>query len=477
MLKILNEVIENIREKEKNALIVLKGFDDEIFKEISKNIEPAFFPDFFLEQNYLQTLLENKKKLQKHLVILEEGLFLAKYEEILIIERNLNLYDNKIYILENNLFKYYLYNFYNKEDIIDYIKRRDSEILDIHEQNNYDYLKNFFTDLVLDKENIYISFKDLNIDDNDIKIVYKNIFSYSEYNLETGEILEIDNPHSNIKEYSTNNFIVNESLKYQLLNNQLKDNLYLLIDKKYQSKSKLKEDLGIIKYLCSLKQINLILCTKINKSKYGFRNEIKTLLKRYWNSDEFRTLKFYLNPEISNQKINLSQGDLIEEIIEEIENSKKNLTYNDIFITAPTGSGKSIFFQIPALYISDKYSYVTIIISPLKALMKDQIENLKSRGVKNACFLNSDLSFIEKNNYVEKIKQGEISIVYLSPELLQINSDITNLIGDREIGLIVIDEAHTVSTWGKNFRVDYLLIGNYVQKIKKFKKYNFSTIG
>lgn len=61
MLKILNEVIENIREKEKNALIVLKGFDDEIFKEISKNIEPAFFPDFFLEQNYLQTLLENKK--------------------------------------------------------------------------------------------------------------------------------------------------------------------------------------------------------------------------------------------------------------------------------------------------------------------------------------------------------------------------------------------------------------------------------
>ena len=476
MLKILNEVIENIREKEKNALIVLKGFDDEIFKEISKNIEPAFFPDFFLEQNYLQTLLENKKKLQKHLVILEEGLFLAKYEEILIIERNLNLYDNKIYILENNLFKYYLYNFYNKEDIIDYIKRRNSEILDIHEQNNYDYLKNFFTDLVLDKENIYISFKDLNIDDNDIKIVYKNIFSYSEYNLETGEILEIDNPHSNIKEYSTNNFIVNESLKYQLLNNQLKDNLYLLIDKKYQNKSKLKEDLGIIKYLCSLKQINLILCTKINKSKYGFRNEIKTLLKRYWNSDEFRTLKFYLNPEISNQKINLSQGDLIEEIIEEIENSKKNLTYNDIFITAPTGSGKSIFFQIPALYISDKYSYVTIIISPLKALMKDQIENLKSRGVKNACFLNSDLSFIEKNNYVEKIKQGEISIVYLSPELLQINSDITNLIGDREIGLIVIDEAHTVSTWGKNFRIDYLLIGNYVQKIKKFKKYNFPTL-
>ena len=111
------------------------------------------------------------------MLVLEEGLFLAKYEEILIIERNLNLYDNKIYILENNLFKYYLYNFCNKEDIIDYIKYRDSEILDIHEKNNYDYLKNFFSDLVMDKENIYVSFKDLSINDDDIKIIYKNIFS------------------------------------------------------------------------------------------------------------------------------------------------------------------------------------------------------------------------------------------------------------------------------------------------------------
>ena len=98
MLKILNEVIENIRKKEKNALIVLKGFDDEIFKEISKNVELAFSLNFSLEQDYLQTLSENKKKLQKHLIVLEKGLFLAKYEEILIIEKNLNLYDNNIYI-------------------------------------------------------------------------------------------------------------------------------------------------------------------------------------------------------------------------------------------------------------------------------------------------------------------------------------------------------------------------------------------
>ena len=151
----------------------------------------------------------------------------------------------------------------------------------------------------MDKENIYVSFKDLSINDDNIKIIYKNIFSYSEYNLETETFLEIDKPHSNMKEYSTNNFIVNENLKYQLLNNEFKDNLYLLIDKKYQNKSKLKEDLGILKYLCSLKQVNLILCAKISQFKSGFRNEIKILLKKYWCSDEFRTLKFYSNPEIS----------------------------------------------------------------------------------------------------------------------------------------------------------------------------------
>ena len=473
MLEVLNEVIKNIKQSEKSALIVLKGFNEEIFKEISKDIEPAFFSEFFLEENFLQILLENKKRFFKKLQLLENGVYLVRYEELLILEQNLILYDNTIFILENNLFKYYLYDFHTKEkeNVINFIKNRDNEILDIHEKNIY---SSFFSDLILNKENIYISYKDLNINSEEIKIEIKKVFSYEEYT--PNNFQKIDNSFTKIEEYSINNFICNEELKYKILNNKFKDKLFILINKNYLNKTNVKNDLGVLKYLCSLKKINLICCTKINDLKNGFRADIQNLLKRYWNSNEFRVLKFYSNPDISNQKIELSQGDLIEEVIEEVENSKKNLNYNNIFITAPTGSGKSIFFQIPALYIANKYNYVTIIISPLKALMKDQIENLKLRGVNNACFLNSDLSFIEKTNYVEKIKQGEISIIYLSPELLQVSSDITNIIGDREIGLVVIDEAHTVSTWGKNFRIDYLLIGNYVQKIKQYKKYNFPIL-
>lgn len=139
-------------------------------------------------------------------------------------------------------------------------------------------------------------------------------------------------------------------MKYKILNNKFKDTLFVLINKNYINKTNVKNDLGVLKYLCSLKEINLICCTKINDLKNGFRTDIQNLLKRYWNSNEFRVLKFYSNPDISNQKIELSQGDLIEEVIEEVENSKKNLNYNNIFITAPTGSGKSIFFKY-RLYI------------------------------------------------------------------------------------------------------------------------------
>ena len=124
MLEVLNEVIKNIKQSEKSALIVLKGFNEEIFKEISKDIEPAFFSEFFLEENFLQILLENKKRFFKKLQLLENGVYLVRYEELLILEQNLILYDNTIFILENNLFKYYLYDFHTKEkeNVINFIK-------------------------------------------------------------------------------------------------------------------------------------------------------------------------------------------------------------------------------------------------------------------------------------------------------------------------------------------------------------------
>ena len=126
-----------------------------------------------------------------------------------------------------------------------------------------------------------------------------------------------------------------------------------------------------------------------------------------------------------------------------------------MFLTSPTGAGKSVLFQVPAMYLAEQYELVTIVVAPLKALMYDQVEALqRDRNYHKAAYINSDKTLIERQDIIEKIAQKEISVLYLSPELL-LSYDIRTFIGDRQLGLLVVDEAHLVTTWGRDFRVDY----------------------
>lgn len=207
------------------------------------------------------------------------------------------------------------------------------------------------------------------------------------------------------------------------------------------------------------------------QEEYIPKEEILALLKKYWGDDAvFNTIEMYKNPLISNEIINISQGEIVETIIDEYEKARNDENYRDVFITAPTGSGKSLIFQIPAFYASDKGG-ITIIISPLKALMKDQVDNLlERRNYNKVGFVNSDLSFAEKTAIIQKCKNGEIDILYLSPELLLLY-DIQYFIGERKLGLLVIDEAHLITTWGRNFRVDYWNLGTYIKVLRKYQKF------
>lgn len=207
------------------------------------------------------------------------------------------------------------------------------------------------------------------------------------------------------------------------------------------------------------------------QEEYIPKEEILALLKKYWGDDAvFNTIEMYKNPLISNEIINISQGEIVETIIDEYEKARNDENYRDVFITAPTGSGKSLIFQIPAFYASDKGD-ITIIISPLKALMKDQVDNLlERRNYNKVGFVNSDLSFAEKTAIIQKCKNGEIDILYLSPELLLLY-DIQYFIGERKLGLLVIDEAHLITTWGRNFRVDYWNLGTYIKVLRKYQKF------
>lgn len=129
---------------------------------------------------------------------------------------------------------------------------------------------------------------------------------------------------------------------------------------------------------------------------------------------------------------------------------KGDSSAHNLLLTAPTGAGKSLLFQLPAIYLGNEYKLLTLVVSPLKALIVDQVEALRELGYERVAYASSDLSPEQKNEVYRRVREGRL-IFYLSPELL-LAYDISYFVGERRIGLVVVDEAHTVTTWGKEFR-------------------------
>lgn len=203
------------------------------------------------------------------------------------------------------------------------------------------------------------------------------------------------------------------------------------------------------------------------------RETVKELLKEVYGYEQFRELEIYDDLFKGKEKICLSQGQLIENVIREVEKARQAGAQPDnILLTAPTGSGKSLLFQLPAIYLGKEYNLLTIVISPLKALIVDQVEGLQDVGYTRVAYASSDLSPEQKSEVYRQVREGEVDLFYLSPELL-LSYDIKHFVGERRIGLVVIDEAHTVTTWGKEFRVDYWFLGRYLKELKKNLDYVF----
>ena len=135
----------------------------------------------------------------------------------------------------------------------------------------------------------------------------------------------------------------------------------------------------------------------------------------------------------------------------------------------PTGGGKSLTFQLPALIDSETVKGLTVVISPLQSLMKDQVDNLDKKGISDAVTINGLLNPIEKKEAIDRIESGLASILYIAPESLR-SKTIERLLLSRNVTRFVIDEAHCFSSWGQDFRVDYLYIGDFIAKLQKEKK-------
>jgi len=138
----------------------------------------------------------------------------------------------------------------------------------------------------------------------------------------------------------------------------------------------------------------------------------------------------------------------------------------------PTGGGKSLTFQLPALMQGESIKGLTVVISPLQSLMKDQVDNLEKAGITDAVTINGLLDPIERAKSFERVADGSASLLYISPESLR-SKTIEHILLGRNIVRFVIDEAHCFSAWGQDFRVDYLYIGDFIKSLKEQKNIEY----
>ena len=463
MLNILKEAVENKIKSlnvDNKSLIVLKGINLSIFEDVNIDLQKIADNRFlYFANNIIGT---NRKIVAYEEFLMMKDFIISQYETIFIL-------NNNIYINKYPVERYFSENVC--EGLLNHFTESDDEN-DDKQIGKIDDIISIYSGL--EKGNSFLIAAYCESDSViDPKIRKINIFDESDLWIES--VQKDDNFTEIADETDYVNFINEVFTKSGGTFNVRISNYTNSIDE-------LREHLKILadNFQKEL-QIYFVKELKI-KTQFQPRKEYSELLKKYWNHDTFREFRVYdLAALEQGNKVTqiISQEQVISDLVQQVENCNEMIRKSprDLFFTAPTGAGKSAIFQIAAMYIAehekntdDGLGLFTIVISPLVALMNDMVGNLKLKDYEAAATITGETSQIIRDEIKRDIANGKYHMLYIAPEMLLSRSSVEQLIGNRTIGMIVIDEAHIVTTWGKQFRPDYWFLGDHIRRLRKTQR-------
>ncbi|TWT25302.1 DEAD/DEAH box helicase [Planomicrobium sp. CPCC 101110] len=468
----IEKKIEEITEQNGSSIIVLKGFDTSELKTEKKY--------FSFDIGYLDKVDLSMLKEQVIEDIIQNRTFTNSYlwmsiEEYQLFKDQKAINKMPVVVIENNLFnKQYPYKgtLSNVESIYHYLYYQEDNELENDQMKILENVSKFYGQIDYSKQsgNYYVTYPEF--DDKPLTFKY---FVEKDYNVNFSE----NYPEENILqiELSDDELPFLDLIMNTISKDKTKNVLCILsgtdelIPNNYLSRINILTNISDFKFFFTTLSIK----RKVIENEFAY----KKILKEIYGYENFKEIEFYKNIENQNKEtIEISQAQIIDDIVIHAEKAMHGEDFRDVYITAATGAGKSVMFQIPALYLANKYvddKPLTLVISPLIGLMNDQVDSMKRKGIENSATINGNTPPYEKESILDKIQNQQVDILYLSPETLQARSDIKMLIGNRNIGVVIIDEAHIVTTWGKTFRSDYWYLGIYLAKLRKEYKFPIVT--